>query len=600
MGSQYMKRSNRIYFVLLLAAAAVLSTGGYLGGAAGQQPAFVYLYARVTDHVNLDMSESRLRHIVSTLESYRQAHPDTHATATILFSGAVSQALEDRNPQTHIVDYVKDYIRRGVIEAGYDGTDEPTYDVRPTLKFTGAQSPDDRWKLRQSIAEKFLSEARDPLTGAPAAGTGGLKEMQAVFGTARYLRGTELAVEDYRPPPRVVAPKDNPAVPLQPGTSLKPTFGIYREIGGDTETIQMMRPYNAAPIMFGIPSANPAQLPGYRVGYAHFGMLMSPAENTAPELYWQDYVLRVSEAAPPVRGVKAVEGVEAVKGIFEKADRKRVQVLQLELDGIENYLRPEFAHTAPNPPLRYAYSHPQAPKLPADTLVPPAETSAAWAKEDALLQWLADDFFHNNAGSRFISNADLSKMAGTGTGFSVSVPHLENAVNDALKKFDTDTFLFNYLKVDDQYLSLAELFQVMTDALAEYQKTGQLPQSVKAVKVYGPYRVVTGHGPNIGELTAGDIERTCADIAPVLHDDTAAGVPKNSVPPLLRINGMVLNPAQMIRLMGLALANPAPETKLAVRMKFMLEEAGAILPKTRNVFDVGFVWTLKPAPLTLN
>jgi hypothetical protein len=63
---------------------------------------------------------------------------------------------------------------------------------------------------------------------------------------------------------------------------------------------------------------------------------------------------------------------------------------------------------------------------------------------------------------------------------------------------------------------------------------------------------------------------------------------------------MDLNPAQMLRLMGLALANPAPETKLNVRMLYMLGEVGTILPKSRILFDVGFVWTLKPAPLAIN
>jgi hypothetical protein len=52
--------------------------------------------------------------------------------------------------------------------------------------------------------------------------------------------------------------------------------------------------------------------------------------------------------------------------------------------------------------------------------------------------------------------------------------------------------------------------------------------------------------------------------------------------------------------MALALANPAPDTKLPVRMLYMLAEAGGILPKSRMLFDVGFVWTIKPAQLAMN
>ena len=86
-----------------------------------------------------------------------------------------------------------------------------------------------------------------------------------------------------------------------------------------------------------------------------------------------------------------------------------------------------------------------------------------------------------------------------------------------------------------------------------------------------------------------------------LHEDAANpnGVPKNSVVPLMKLHSLNLNPAQMIRLMALALANPAPETKLPVRMTYMMGEIGTFLPKTRPLFDTGLVWTLKPAPLAI-
>ena len=110
-----------------------------------------------------------------------------------------------------------------------------------------------------------------------------------------------------------------------------------------------------------------------------------------------------------------------------------------------------------------------------------------------------------------------------------------------------------------------------------------------------------GHGPNVGDIPAGDLETLCAQIAPALHDETAADiVPKNSVPPLLKLNGLDLNPAQMIRLMGMALDNPAPERNLNVRMVYTLGAAGTAMPKSRPLYDIGFVWTLKPAPLAVN
>lgn len=586
-------RFSAIIFVLV----AIFSRG-YLTAAPGQRPVYVYLLAKVTDHVNLDMSEDRLRHILPLVERYRQQHPESHASAVVMFSGASSQALQARNAQTHILDFVKDYVRRGVIEAGYDGTDEPTYERRPTVNILGEASPEARWKKRQLVAARFLSEAREPILGTPVGGSGGLKAMQEVFGPAAYIAGLELASESYRPPQKVVPPAGALGAP-PPGATFAPAFGVFKEWGGDTETLRMLRAYNSAALMYGIPNSNPAQLPGYREAITHFGRLMSPSPETIPELYWQDYALRLSEAAPPVHIVKALEGVEALQGVLRQANRSTVHVVEVELGGLETYLQPAFAKTAPNSPVKYAYDHPQAPGLPADALLPAADVSTGWSKEDAVLKWLTEDYFLNNAGSRFVSNAELSKMAGSSTGFSVSTDSLRTELRTALKDVGNNTYLFDYLRVDGHYLSMAELFQVLTDELAEYHRSGRLPQTVKTSKVYGPFRLVTGHGPNDGEVTAGDLEALCETMDGLLHQDTDSprGVPNNSVEPLMKIHDLDLNPAQMIRLMTLALENPAPENRLPVHMAYMMGELGTTVPRTRPQFDTGFVWTLKPAQL---
>jgi len=569
-----------------------LLSGGYLAGAGAGQPVYIYLYARVTDPVNIAMSEERLRHILPLVERYRQMRPEGHLSATVLFSGAVGEALQERNAQTHILDFVKDYIRRGVIAAGYDGMDEPTYQRRPTLEFSGQELPEERWNMRQSVAERFLTEARDPVTGAPAGGTGGLKEMQAVLGPAACIRGLELALKTTRPAPRAITKAGLPPaeVPL-------PVTGIFTEVGGDTETLQALRPYHTTAMMSGIGATNPAQFPGFREASRRFGLLMAPIPEAAPEIFWQDYVLRMSEASGPVHPVKAQDGVEAVKGVLDSAPHQTMQVVRVELGGVEKYLQPAFAKTAANATLKYAYEHPADPRLPADALRPAAETEAAWAKEDAVMQWLAEVYIPANAGSRFVADADLLKMAGPATGFEISTADLRSALTELLAKWGSDTYPTSYVRVGGRYLSLAELFQVMTDELAEFHRTGKLPESVKTVKVYGPIRLVTGHGPNAGEVTVGELARICAELAGPLHDDSSTAVPKNAIPPLLKINGLDLNPAQVLRLMAQAIVNPAPDNSIRVRMTYMLAEAGGIFPKSRELIDDGFVWTIKPAPL---
>jgi len=582
---------KRIYYVLTILGALCPA---YVAAAPTDRPVFIYLYAKIGDHVNIEITEDRLRHILPMTEKYRKMHPEAHITATILFSGEVSRALQQRNRQTHILDFVKDYLRRGAIEAGYDGTDEPTYSHRPTLVFTDDQSPDDCWRLRQTVAAESLAEARDPLTGAPAPGIGGLKEMQAVFGPAVCLKGLDLALKTDRAHGRVYTKADIPG-PIPGGVASVP--GIYTEVGGDAETLQALRPYNTKAIIFGVPAVNPARLPGFLESVSHFGEMMSPIPETAPEIYWQDDVLRISEASRHVRPLKAFNGQEALRTLFSLVDRDKFHVIQIELGAPEAYLQPAFVNTAPNAPVKYAYDHPQSPKLPAEDLLTPAEVAAAWSREDELLGWLSGQYFPANAGSRAVDSADLKKMAGASTGFTVSTASLQAQLVPLMNKWRHDTFTPSYLKVDDHYLSLAEWFQVMTDELAEFHRAGKLPQSVKVARVRGPVYLTTGHGPNIGDVKVADLATLCADIAGPLHDDSSQEIPRNAIPAVMTFNGTKVNSAQALRMMAQALADLAPEKTIPIKMTYMLDELGGSMPKSRPIGYVGFVWTLKPAPL---
>ena len=224
------------------------------------QPLYVYLTADFSDQVNLDMTEERLRRVLPMVERYRKAHPDADITATVLFSGAVSEALLERNKQTHILDFVQDFIHRGVIEAGYDGSAEPTYAKRPLVELRKAHTAEERWQARADTAEKFLTEARDPLTGAPEPGKdGGLKRMQEVFGEAVYIAGTTLYGAD-------------------------PMVKVIPELGSDTETVDRLRHYNSKAVLAGLTDSNPLETMLYRGWATTFSKEMSPVPAAPPEL----------------------------------------------------------------------------------------------------------------------------------------------------------------------------------------------------------------------------------------------------------------------------------------------------------------------------
>jgi hypothetical protein len=548
---------------------------------------YIYLYARITDHINLDLSEGRLRRLLPMVDRYRKEHPEAHVCATILFSGAASQALMERNTRTHIQDFVLDYARRGVVELGYDGADEPTYKQRPVLDLFGGKTAEDRWLARSEVAEKLLTAGRDPVTGAPQPGTtGGLKEMQEVFGEAVCIAGVRM---DFR-----FAGPGSAATLAIPEPS--PAPGVRPEVGADSEIVRQIRRYNAKAIMFGLPDTNPARLPGFRGGEAGFSRLMSPVPEASPDLYWQDNALRSSESSDDVvRVVRAYEGPGAIENILNKADRSRIRILHVELASPQIYLQPGWAQgqTA----LQYAFDHPQRPKLPPDALRATLAVDAAYATEERLVKWLLEEIFPANPGSRFVSSTDLKQMTPPSTGFSVSVNGLRAALAGMLKKWGNDTFPPTYLLVDGRYLSIADMFQVMTDALAELDRKGQLPESVRVVPVYGPLQTTMSHGLNVGEVTVGSIAHVCAGIADALHDESWNPVPKNVIPPGVSIGDIRVNAAQFLRLMAAALVTPSPEAKLRVRMTYMFSGASQLFPKSRPMTEAGGTWTFKPAPL---
>ena len=612
------KRASLLCQMVLLVGA--ISSGLLARSESPREPVLVYLQAEMTDHVNLDVTEDRLRHLLPMLEKYRKDHPEAHVCATVMFSGAVSDALAQRNSETHIVDFVKDYIRRGVIEVGYDGADEPTYKNRPTLDFSNAKSIDDRWMVRAQTEERILTEARDPLTGVPQAGKdGGLKRMQEVFGDAVYISGVEPMLDNSpRPAGGATATNESSRAYTPADARVKhpvPTF--IPEIGGDSESVRQIRNYNNHAIMPGLPEDNRAELPGFGGAEEGFLRLIAPTPQRSPEVYWQDNVLRLSEVSNTSEAAEEAdhdyEGLTAKELKEDTGDlnRSRIQVVRVELADERNYLQHAFTKEDEYA-LKYAYGHPNSPKLPAEARLAPADVDAAYAKEAAALEWLAGEFFTANPGSRFVSSTDLRKVAALSAGYSVSMQGLRTALTDLLAAWGNDTFPPSFLTVDGHYLSLADTFQVMTDALTELDRTGKLPQSVSVVPVYGPLYTPTGHGPNVGEVTAAAVAHTAAGIAARLHDTSAGPVPKNSIPAVVAVpisapaNGnsdgqaeIKMSAAQFLRLMASALVAPSPDTKLRVKMTYMFPVQASLMPKTRTTGEMGASWTVKPAQLEL-
>ena len=400
MGNRLASLMKTVLFVGLSVA------GGFCAAApeAVKEPVLVFLYARITDHINVDLSEDRLRHLLPALEKYRSQFPSAHVTATVMFSGAASEALAERNEKTHIVDFVKDYIKRGIVEPGYDGENEPTYKNRPTLDFSNAKSLDDRWTVRAETAEKILTEARNPLTGGPEAGKdGGLKRMQQVFGEAAYIAGVEPML-DKSPHPSsrgslTPATDVTSRAHVAPDPNIKhprPTF-IPETGGGDAETVREIQRYNTRAIMVGLPEDNPAAIAGFGGSEEGFAKLLSPIPESSPEVYWQDNVLRLSEVSNTSEEAEEAESgfhglnADEIKKDFGELNRSRIQVVRVELADERYYLQRAVAKDDEYA-LKYAYDHPVSPQLPAEAKLSVADVDAAYTKEAEAMKWVAGEF----------------------------------------------------------------------------------------------------------------------------------------------------------------------------------------------------------------
>jgi hypothetical protein len=230
-------------FVPLLAQLVAAGQGNQAAPAKAEQPAtkqpvYVLLFSTIDDPLNMEASEERLQRTLPLLERYRTQFARYRASCLYQFSGTFTDALVARNNANHLLDAVRSAARQGIIEIGYDGTEEPTFLTRPRPNFRRAKTGEQRWLARSEAAEWFLNEYKDPVTGEPdAERTGGLKRVREVFDDLRSIAGVSL------------------------------------EIGGDSETVHQIRRQAFDGIMPGLSetTAYPARLlQGYRGGVAMF------------------------------------------------------------------------------------------------------------------------------------------------------------------------------------------------------------------------------------------------------------------------------------------------------------------------------------------
>lgn len=548
----------------LLPLAIAAASAATLTGAPLPRPVYVLLVSTIEDHLNTELSEERIERTLPIVERYRREHPALAVSCLMEFTGAVADSLAER-PSSGLAGRLRALAGAHVIEIGYTGDEEPTPLARPRPNLRGASTPEARWLARLEAADWFLHERKHPLSGEPdPARVGGLARVRDVFGSLASASGTSI---DVGADPEIVHLLDRDRLPLLlPGFTDAATF--------------------------------PARLlNGYRGGSQTATRVLSPAPDTAPEVFWQDHTLRYSEYVGPSPRVAAlaVEGPDALRALMAHLDRSRVHVVRVRLGSPSIYTKVPFGKRNYATPLEYAYDNPKDYRLPADAVLPREAIEANYAKEQAALRWLVEEFLPANPGSRFVSAAGLAALADEetdGRPTAAAVLEATRRLVDSWPGAQPPAFV----ESGGRYFSLADMFALLTATLADRASHGRSTEP-RAIPLFGPLAMPESDSPVGRTVSITAIERAATSLAAQFDDASWARVPHRLIPGRVEVDGTHVNAAQFLRAMADALLAPDRAGSVTIGTRAMYSLVGEGFPRSRARDDMGPTWTLKPARL---
>ncbi len=529
-----------------------------------KQPVLILLYSRFEDYSQMYPAADRVIRLLSQVERFRKQYPRQPITPVFQFSGAMSNAIHSLSEQHEIKKLLREGAAKGLFEYGYAGDLEPTPRNRPLPETLTAESVEERWTARYEAAHRFLTEYKDPVTGAPVVGlTGGVQAEQQIFG-----------------PPAILS-----------GLSLK--------LGSDTAFVHELKRMKIDGVLWGLPDPNPARgIHGYGGSVTGFSKAMSPIAETSPEVYWEENYLRSSDfGQTDLRVFSTTEELAKLKEAFGKIDRSHVRVVHMEYGSYLRYLRLNADGQPRFHPLFWLWDHPQEPVMPnaIPAMLGMNEITPKYQAEEATMKWLLEEFLPANPGSRFVSATELKRMAVTPLNTEVSKKELAGAVDDLLASYERiGASPPNWVRSGDSFFSLADMFSLLVQSLAK-----QNPETVRLTELYGPLFFLEGNGPVNGEVSAGAVRRAAAELAPKLVDTAWKLVPSNVTPVEITVDGLKLNAAQFLGLMAQAWRSKSPDEKLRVQPRYMHSPAAEVYPHHIAREDMGNMWTCRPVRLRL-
>jgi len=532
------------------------------------EPVYIVLYSRFYDHSHPRVLDERLQRLLPLLEKLNARYPKSGISALCQFSGTTSEVLAEENSGLHLVDKLKDFSHRNLVDIGYTGEEEPSYLYRPKANLLLADTPEAWWAAKAEATERFLTDFKNPVTGLPVPGlSGGLKRTQEVFGDIDFISG------------------------------------VSTKLSGDSPASHEIRKFAPNAVLLGMPLGDPKRgIEGYAVSADRFSRGMSPDVTESPELFWQDGFLRLSDVSYSESKPRSTDDdPDALKKAFKGLDRSRVRVIRLEIAGYRRYLKTRPDGSLVVDPMEWLYFHPDDPMIPLNmhAMLTQTDIEASYKREEETLKWLLEEFLPANPGSRFISIHELAAMAEPGPAHvsASQLKDLASSLSEHFAKIPMEPPA--YVKGGSNYYSLAETFELLAASLAKMNQTGSLPESVPYAPMYGPYTLPNDSGAGKGSVPVSAVIKTASEIAPRLANSAWKRLPDNSVPEFFEVNSLHLNAAQLLRLMAMAYLDPSPEKMLALGPVAFESQATFMFPKNTATIDQGNSWTFKPAPLRI-
>ncbi|MBI4659251.1 MAG: hypothetical protein HY735_10455 [Verrucomicrobia bacterium] len=540
-------------------------------------PVYVYLFAHYEDHINLELSEWRIKEVMGILREARSAHPKLVA-AVGEFYGADSETFQQRNQESGIVDLIRRCMAEGWYDAGYHGAHEPIY---ATTQRAARGMAGKSWSEIYTATRAFYTAHRDLKTGeADLSRQGGVASMQQVFGSATVLSGAPGMTD----PPGMLALNDL--------TGCRVHFGFTDQ----------------GPAMF-----NREYIPAV----LEIRQAVSPTPETSPDVFW--FMGSLITSAHPVSREIGVIGSETptrvVAAKFDRLDRTRVAVPHMIYGTKFIYARAsptEYAYGGAEripPPFRtIRQSHGTDFRLPPELIFPEAERKQKIENLRQNLDWLLRRFFPASPGSRFVGNRLLADLTMPYAGDSLSLAELDRAGESLLQGWTNRPP--NFTTTGKRYLTLAQTFKLLATALREHAERSSLPATVQTDMTYGPIgtwpEIVRGAEQEIG------VRAVIAAAARISFGTErkrgSTEPPDNRVPLNVTVDGQTMHAAQFLRLMGevyQTLRKGEKPATLRVRPCNILpplavpwQRTHPFYADTPGAYGILQLWTVKPVQFT--